>query len=123
MFSSAGRGQVEPLPALVAVSAFVAALGLYAGAIPTVPNADRPVEGLTLSRTVEDATVGGVLDPARLDPEPPSGYRLAIVVRANGRTWRRGPTPPADAASATTTVLVATDAGESVGRIRVWVWR
>lgn len=124
MSSSAGRAQIEPLPALVAVSAFVAALGFYAVAFHGVPtDTDRNVEGLALSRVVASSSTGGVLSPEAVDPVPPNGYEMATVVRADGRAWRTGPRPPDDAPTATTTTLVRTDSGEQVGRVRVWVWR
>jgi len=122
--SSAGRAQIEPLPALVAVSAFVAALGFYAVAFHGVPaDTDRNVEGLALAHVVASASTGGVLVPDAIDPEPPHGYEMATVVRADGGVWRTGPRPPDGAPSATTTALVRTDSGEQVGRVRVWVWR
>lgn len=127
MSSSAGRAQVEPLPALVAVSAFVAALGVYAMGFHQVPTGtDRHVERQALGRVVERASNAGVMDPAAIRDDgtsAPNGYEMATVVRAGGEHWRTGPAPPETAASATRTVLVATESGERVGRIRVWVWR
>lgn len=123
MFSLGDRAQIEPLPALVAVSAFVGALGLYAVAFHDVPTeTDRPLETRALTAVVESASTAGVLDPAAVSHDPPTGHEMAVVVRASGSTWDSGPTPPDDAPSATKQVLVRTDRGERVGRIRVWVW-
>lgn len=124
MSSSAGRGQVEPLPALVAVSAVVAAIGLYAVAFHQVPTGpDRHVERRALTRVVESGSAGGVFDPEAVDAPAPTGFQQAVLVRAGDERWRDGPTPPADAATATTTVVVAAPNADRVGRVRVWVWR
>lgn len=124
MSSSASRAQIEPLPALVAVSAFVAAIGLYAGAFSTVPlDTDRDVEERALASVVESGSTAGVLSPETVQNEPPNGYEMAVVVRAGGAAWRTGSVPPERAPSTTEQVLVRTDRGEEMGRIRVWVWR
>ncbi|MFW5903107.1 MAG: DUF7285 family protein [Halolamina sp.] len=124
MSSSVSRGQVEPLPALVAVSAFVFAIGLYAGAIPAAqPNDDSDVAERALASVVESASTAGLLSPESVQNEPPNGYEMSVVVRADGTAWRTGSVPPERAPSATQTVLVRTDRGERTGRIRVWVWR
>lgn len=124
MSSSGSRAQVEPLPALVAVGAFVAALALYAGAFHDLPGgADRPIERRALASVVESATEGGVLEPSAVTVEAPAGREMAVVVRVDGEAWRSGPTPPERASSATDTVLVRTVRGERVGRVRVWIWR
>lgn len=124
MFSSVSRAQVEPLPALVAVSALVAAVGLYAVAFHDVPQGgERDVAERTLAAEVESASTAGVLDPTSVGDGGPNGYGTAVLVRADGDTWRTGPRPPDGAQTATTPVLVKTDAGEQVGRARVWVWR
>ncbi|MFB6135111.1 MAG: hypothetical protein ABEJ55_08995 [Halanaeroarchaeum sp.] len=124
MSSLANRGQIEPLPALVAVSAFVAALSLYAGVVQDVSiDADRRTEETALSATVESASRGGVLDPDAVKPIRPSGYQMRVVVSAGGREWKRGPTPPAGATTASTIALVRTERGESVGRVRIWMWQ
>lgn len=124
MSSSASRAQVEPLPALVAVSAVVAALGLYAVAFHDVPmDSERDVEEQALSVVVESASTAGVLDPAKVPVDAPDGYEMAVVVRADGIDRHLGSSPPDDARSATTQVLVRTVRGEQVGRVRVWVWR
>ncbi|MFB6094006.1 MAG: hypothetical protein ABEJ77_03600 [Halanaeroarchaeum sp.] len=124
MSSSARRGQVDPIPALVAVSVLVAAIGVYATVFRSVPlDRDRPVAERVLSVTVAAATEAGVLDPQALAVDPPRGYAVAVVVRASDRTWRRGPSPPEGAETATAPVLVRTERGESVGRVRVWAWR
>ncbi|ALG81494.1 DUF7285 family protein [Halanaeroarchaeum sulfurireducens] len=124
MFWSRSRAQVEPLPALVAVSAFVAALGLYAVAFHDVPlGTERDVETQALSSVVEDSSTAGVLDPTAVMADAPRGHEMAVVVRADGSEWQTGPSPPTTARTATEQVLVRTASGEQVGRIRVWVWR
>lgn len=124
MFSSASRAQVEPLPALVAVSALVAAIGLYAVAFYDVsPGGERDIAERTLAAEVESASTAGVLDPNSVGDDGPNGYETAVLVRADGTAWRSGPRPPDGAQTATEPVLVRTDAGEQVGRVRIWVWR
>lgn len=124
MSSSCSRAQVEPLPALVAVSAFVAALGIYAVGFHDVSHdTERDVETQALAAVVESATTAGVLDPAAVPADGPDGHEMAVVVRADGSEWTTGPEPPEEARSATRQVLVGTDRGEQVGRVRVWVWR
>lgn len=124
MSSSVRRGQVDPIPALVAVSVLIGAIGVYAIAFQSIPlDRDRPVTDRVLSVTVAASSEAGVLDPRSIEVEPPHGYEVAAVVRASGRTWRRGPSPPGRAETETAPVLVRTDRGESIGRIRVWVWR
>lgn len=123
MFSSDSSAQVEPLPALVAVSALVVAIGVYAVAFHEVPSAgERDVAERALAVEVESASTGGVLDPTAVGENPPAGHEMAVVVRADGSEWRTGPRPPERASTATTPVLVRTETGEQVGRIRVWVW-
>ncbi|MFB6133035.1 MAG: hypothetical protein ABEJ44_06495 [Halanaeroarchaeum sp.] len=124
MFSSDSSAQVEPLPALVAVSALVAAIGVYAVAFHGVPTGgDRGVADRALAVEVEAASTAGLLDPTAVVETPPAGYEMAAVVRVEGTTWWSGPRPPDRASTATRPVLVKTAAGEEVGRIRVWVWR
>lgn len=124
MFSSDSSAQVEPLPALVAVSALVAAIGVYAVAFHGVaPGEDRDVAERALAVEVESASTAGVLDPTAVGEDPPEGYETAVLVRADGIEWRNGQRPPEEASTATTHVLVSTETGEQVGRIRVWVWR
>ena len=124
MSSSVSRAQVEALPALVAVSALVAGIAIYAGVFHDLPGGDdRPIERRALASVVETASEGGVIAPGAIDTASPTGHQMAVVLRADGRTWHDGPRPPDRAPSVTEPVLVRTVDGERVGRIRVWVWR
>lgn len=125
------RGQVDPLPALVAVAVVGLALTLYAGSLGTVPSPDPDDDAATaavaLGAVCERVCVGGRVDPATLADglaAAPDGHRLRIVLLAGDEEWTAGPTPPGDAASAARTVTVRVGPGETVpGRLRVVVWR
>jgi hypothetical protein len=128
--SSDGRGQVDPLPALVAVAVIGVALSLYASVL-----AGRPGGGgergataeVTLGAVCERICDGGRVAPDRLRDglaAAPEGYRLRITLRADGTEWTVGPTPPDDTAVAERTVSVRLGPGETVpGRLAVVVWR
>lgn len=92
MFSSARRGQVEPLPALIALAVFALALSMYGTVLQGVPIgvSDGSSEA-TVSRVTATITEGVVVIPGRLDGldgrVPPD---TTVVVRADGRSWRWG---------------------------------
>jgi len=123
-----GRGQVEPLAALVAVFAVGAALSVYAGVLDeAVPAPDRNVAEPTVDRVERRLTDAGVVDPTDLRTglnAGPDGYRLNITLTADGETWRVGPTPPPSADAAETSVSVRVGPGRiRPGRLRAEVWR
>ncbi|MFB6267035.1 MAG: hypothetical protein ABEI31_05190 [Halodesulfurarchaeum sp.] len=126
MFSSARRGQVEPLPALIALAVFAIALSVYGVAFANVTLGGHATsEGAILTNALASVTEGTVVRPHRLEAglaSAPDGHRLAIVVRVDGRVWRAGPSPPTDARTITRTVLVQTADGARPGRIRVSTW-
>jgi len=128
--SSVRRAQVEPLPALVAVTVLCLALGTY-GAVraDVVPDSGRaaPTDAV-LSETVDAAppTDAVVVDPTGIDPSTvgPPGYDVAVTVKADGRQWTLGPaSPPPDAATASQQVPVQVAPGDvHPGRVTVAVW-
>lgn len=126
MSSSACRGQVEPLPALLALAAFAVALSLYGTTLEGVPVLDDPsVPDSEIDSVVATLDEGTVVQPGRLDRL--AGYsdqsnRQAVAITAGGSTWRRGPRPPADAQSASRRVLVDTPDGIRPGTVRVSTW-
>jgi hypothetical protein len=126
MFSSARRGQVEPLPALLAVAAFAIALSLYGTSLEAVQlRPDPTVSDGAVEGTLATIAEGTVVYPGRLDRldvgiDGPS--HRSVVITAAGRTWRRGPRPPADAPSARRHVLVYTHNGTEPGTLRVIEW-
>lgn len=129
--SSARRAQVEPLPALVAVTVLCLAVGTYATVRADVgfgTGGTAPADAV-LEETVDSAlpTGAAVVDPTGIDPSTlgPSDYEVAVTVRADGREWSMGPSsPPPDAATATRQVPVRVAAGVvRPGRITVEVWR
>ena len=126
MFSSACRGQVEPLPALVALAVFAASLSVYAMTLHAVPlEGERTVDDATVTRVLETTRDGTVVNPNRLsavETNPASGTTVSVVLRADGRIWRIGPTPPDSAPSTTREVLVRTSDGAVPGRMRVSTW-
>ncbi|MFC7134142.1 MULTISPECIES: DUF7285 family protein [Salinibaculum] len=129
MRRSSGRGQVEPLAALAAVLAVSAGLVIYADtleeAVTPAPERETPEVILDgVERTLEEA---GVVDPARLESAMaalPSGWHGNLTLRAGGKQWSRGPTPPSDADRATARVSVRiAPAKVRPGQLRVVVWR
>lgn len=88
----AARGQVDPVPALVAVVAVAAGVGLYAAALDGVPTATSTDRAPVLLERIHDETVdGGVADPDRLDvPSNRTDPRVAVVLSTSESTWRVG---------------------------------
>lgn len=128
--SSARKAQVEPLPALVAVTVICLAIGAFATVRADValdPGGNAPATTV-LADTVDSAppTDSVVVDPAEIDPSTsgPSGYELNVVVEADGHEWSIGPSsPPPDAATASRPVPVRVEPGVvRPGRITVEVW-
>lgn len=125
----ADRGQVDPLPAIVAVAVVGLAVSLYAVGLDGLPGGaseERSTADVTLGAVCERVCDGGTVDPASLDEglaAAPDGHRLGLVLRADGREWTAGPAPPADAGTATRTVTVRLGPNDVVpGRLRVVVW-
>jgi hypothetical protein len=125
--SSARRGQVEPLAALVALAAVCAGVALYADAlVGAVPSPDRDVARPALVRAHDHLTDDGVARPARLGTVPsPAGYRANLTLRAADREWVAGPAPPDRRVDAADRVLgVRLGPGRvAAGRLRVEVWQ
>lgn len=124
MFSSARRGQVEPLPALLAVAAFAIALSLYGTTLESIPIGPEPaVPDATVTKTMDILTEGTVVQPDRLPSlagQIPAG--TMVVVRADGQTWRYGEEQtPGDGPSTVRRVLVQRPDGVVSGIVRVSV--
>ena len=89
-FGTGERAAVEPIAALVAVVAVGAALGLYTVAIDdATPDRERDLASTALDGVERDATVGGVVDPERLDVttlETTTG--VAVELTTGDETWR-----------------------------------
>jgi len=126
--SSARRGQVEPLAAIVAVFALGVGLTIYAGAVEdTFPGTEpRNVAQPTLSAVEDAVETAGVVRPTRLsrvDSVAPAGRRLNVTLTAGGRRWTRGDRAPASAQRASTRVSVGLGSGRvQPGRLTVRVW-
>lgn len=121
MFSSARRAQVEPLPALLALAVFAIGLSLYGGTLEgvTLPT-DPEVSDATMTQTHGALSEGTVVVPDRmdtLDGALPTG--TAVVLRADGQTWRWGPTLDDPEQTRSRHVLVRTERGEVPGVLRV----
>jgi len=122
------RGQVEPLPALVAVAVVGAALSLYAGSLAgALPRDDsHSAADATLVRASDRLLADGVAAPddlGRTRAAAPDGYAVNVTLDAGERRWRVGPTPPSDAASASRPVGVRrSPTAVDAGRLRVVVW-
>lgn len=125
--SSARRGQVEPLAALVAVFALGAGLAVYAGGVDERLPAQSPADpDPTLGSVEQTIGVGGVVEPSRLsaarDAAPP-GHELNVTLTTADHRWETGPAPPATARSATARVSVRVEPGRvRPGRLTVRVW-
>ncbi|UPV73315.1 hypothetical protein M0R89_12250 [Halorussus limi] len=124
---ASNRAQVEPVAALVAVFAVGVALSAYTGVLgATLPTPDRNLADPTVERAKRATTETGVADPEALAAglrAGPEGYRLNLTLRAAGRSWHAGPTPPpgADAAALSVSVRVAPGSVRP-GRLRAEVW-
>lgn len=119
------RGQVDPLPALVAVAALGVGLSLYAGAVSDAlgetrqPHADRVLD------TVHDrlAPDGVVRVPRLASAVDRRGVQVNATLTTRHRRWTAGPTPPSHAASARRQVSIQRGrARVRPGRLRVSVW-
>lgn len=103
---TATRGQLEPVPALVAVFVVSAALVAYVGALDAAlarHRPDRNLAGRTLDAVSDHLRRGGAVRPERLSTVrriAPEGRRLNATLAAAGRRWQAGkpvrdPTAPA----------------------------
>lgn len=124
--SETDRGQVHPLPALVAVVALALALTAYAGVTDTLVTPTEPSPAVPALKRVEAAaTTGALLDPQALDHQAAAldGYRVNATLRTQHELVTAGPEPAND--TRTAAIAVAVDASDSVvpGRLRVEVWR
>lgn len=127
--SSARRGQLEPIPATVAVLVVVTGLTLYVGVLEdALPGSrDRDVATHVLDDVERAASVGGVLRPDRLGDATavaPDGYECNVTLAVDGTRWRRGPPPGGETDAASR--LVSVRLGPGVvrrGRLEVTLWR
>lgn len=134
-FAVADRAAVEPVAALVAVLVVGIALGLYAGALEDArPEHSPPVAETALDRAEQSATVGGIVEPERLDETQDTETAVTVELEADGKLWTAvsggdAPGPPGvrspDAvAVAERTVTVRVAPGRNVrGTLRAVVWR
>lgn len=124
MSRSSGRAQTEPLAALIALLAVVAAVGAYATLYDhTLPDPSRPAPTPSLERVTDTLTNGGVANPGRLtEAETPAGVALNVTLRAANETWTRGPETPPQAPVAARALAVRVGGQVVPGRLRVVVW-
>ena len=128
--SSARRGQVEPVPALVAVLAVCLALGAYASVRGTaLPGLGHGAPTDAVLADASDAATDA--DSAVVSPDDltaagvaPDGFRVAVTLTAGDREWTAGAEPPDGAASASERVPVRVAPGRvRPGRLTVEVWQ
>ncbi|MFB6184097.1 MAG: hypothetical protein ABEI96_06035 [Haloarculaceae archaeon] len=129
MSRSSGRGQLEPVPALLAVLAVVAGLTLYVGVVDdALPGSrSRAVAGDVADTVERTASVAGAVRPGRLDAgraTAPDGYDCNVTLVVDGRRWTSGPSPVPGAQRTTRLVGVRLSPGRvRRGRLGVTVWR
>ncbi|GGL72556.1 DUF7285 family protein [Halocalculus aciditolerans] len=124
MRRSSDSAQTEPLAALVAVLAVVAAVGTYATVYGrALPGQATAQPTATLDHVADEITAGGVARPAKLaNLERSAGLSLNVTLRAATRAWSVGPRPPRDAPAAARPLPVRTGGRVAFGRLRVVVW-
>jgi hypothetical protein len=134
MRRSSDRAGTEPLAALVAVAVVCSALSLYAGLLPGSPSTSERAAAAErlLDRVYGRTAETGVVHPSRLDRALQwqgrwqGKWRTNVSVGSGTATWKRGPTPPAEAGSVATAsrrVSVRGPLGRvRPGRLRVVVW-
>lgn len=124
---STRRGQTEPVAVLAAVFAVGAGIALYAGVVDaTLGGGSAPGAEPTLRRVWSAVADTGVVTPGRLSDglsAAADGYEVRITLAAGDNTWAAGPTPPADAATASRRASVRVGPGHvDSGRLQVEVW-
>ncbi len=121
MSSSARRGQVEPLPALLALAIFAIALSLYGGTIAdVVPGSGPAVSDATMGTVQSHLTAGPVVVPARVETlDAALADEYTVTLRADGRSWRWGEGVEDPDGTRRRHVLVRTERGEVPGVLRV----
>ena len=125
---STARGMVEPTAALFALFAVCAAVTCYVSVLgDATARTDRGLADETATRVHDALSENGSVSPHRLphaEGRGPSGHRLNVTVDAAGRSWARGPTPPAtatDRAERRTSVRLGRGR-VAAGLLRVVVW-
>lgn len=88
-FRVGDRAAVEPIAALVAVAVVGAALGLYVVALDDAStDQNSPAAAATLDRIEPVVTVGGVVEPDRLNGLGEFRFAALVELEADGETWR-----------------------------------
>lgn len=129
LHSSARRGQIEPLAAIVAVCALGAGLAVYGGVLGDALAVDRGRDraGPTLDRVASTSERAGVVRPGRLGAVAelgPANHELNVTLTTNDGRWAIGPRPPTTAGTATRRVSVRLSPGRiRPGRLTVRMWR
>jgi hypothetical protein len=129
MRRSSGRGQFEPVVALVAVLAVTAGLVTYAETLSAVlpGEPERATAETALERVHAELRVAGVAYPGRLDRVTGSaldGWRMNVTLRTAEGSWQRGPDPSGGALRAQRRVSVRVAPGNlRPGRLAVVLWR
>lgn len=124
------RGYLEPLGALVAVSAVALAVSIYLGVF--AGSVDRGGLDDTQAATTAAAvahTEAGVIDPAVLEElattHTPAGMQLQLTIETDAHRWTGGPTPPDERETVTAARPVTVDRAPGraePGRLTVTLW-
>lgn len=121
MFSSGRRGQVQPLPALLALAVFAIGLSLYGVSFAGVSLGSGPdVTDATMTQIRTQLRDGTVVVPDRMDRlNGAVASDLSVRLRAAERTWHWGARIKSPQRTRRAHVLVRTDDGEVPGILRV----
>jgi|AntDeeMetagen192_2_1112575.scaffolds.fasta_scaffold07302_2 hypothetical protein len=128
MLRSSGRGQTEPLAALVAVVAVGLGLSLYVGVLDAelAPSSERNVAASAIERVEDAVAPSAVAHPDRIDDAQaagPVGYRTNVTLTTADQRWRSGPSVPENADSARKRLGVRIGPSRiRAGTLRVRVW-
>ncbi|WP_338727718.1 hypothetical protein [Haladaptatus sp. DJG-WS-42] len=125
--SSARRGQLDPVPALIAVVVVGLGMSLYAGVVTDFLPSQQVNPTPTLHQMSAQLQTNGVVEPETLtdlDSVGPAGYETNVTLETAAERWTRGPTPPTNAVTARARVSIRVAPGcINPGWLTVRMWQ